>query len=64
LLGWAFLLLAIAAVVTVSSGIDALGLELGPSRKFFRRIMVGGTVLVVVATAAALRLLGARFFRD
>ena len=63
-LGWTFLLLAIAGVVVGSLATDALRLETGPSRKFLRMLLGGGALLVVIATAAVFRVLGARFFRD
>jgi hypothetical protein len=63
IVGWTFLLLAGAAVVTASVAINALGMD--PSvRRLFRWPVGGGALLVVVAIAAVLRVLGVRFYRD
>jgi hypothetical protein len=66
--GWAFLLAAVAALLTAGVAAfgfgEAGGLTTATERKFLG-LLLGATVLLLVGVAAAvLRVLGVRFFRD
>jgi len=63
-LGWMFIVLALAAVLTASIAAATVPGATGPTRKFFGFFLVGGALLMVGATAALLRTMGIRFFKD
>ncbi|VTR90866.1 unnamed protein product [Gemmata massiliana] len=68
-LGWAFVILAVVAVlvtgVAAGSLYEFLGLQGTREARKFRAIMSGGALLLVCAAGAALRVVfGARFYRE